>query len=198
MQIASRNCSKKFYSIIYPPTPPGKTKKKKNESRTMWSIRQTHRGETVLRSFATQCSALTTLYVQSLLPVVKARSAVKKADPMGSVLNTVDHTQVSSNRSQTEDRSKWKMDKSPFMAYLEAIEAVLSFRCRCVALLLFSIILCIHCLQTCKLGFEHALVNVSLPLSPKQNDVIQKDFSKLKSIVALFLDSVFFMHWCRF
>lgn len=64
-------------------------------------------------------------YVQSPLPVVKARSAVKKADPMGSVLNTVDHTQVSSNRSQTEDRSKWKMDKSPFMAYLEAIEAVL-------------------------------------------------------------------------
>lgn len=79
----------------------------------------------MLRSFATQCSALTTLYVQSPLPVVKARSAVKKADPMGSVLNTVDHTQVSSNRSQTEDRSKWKMDKSPFMAYLEAIEAVL-------------------------------------------------------------------------
>lgn len=44
----------------------------------------------------------------------------------------------------------------------------------------------------------HALVNVSLPLSPKQNDVIQKDFSKLKSIVALFWDSVFFLYWCRF
>lgn len=139
-----------------------------------------HQGKTVFLSgcfsSSSQCNALplTTLYSQSLLPVVKARLHAEPSDQYC----------VKHSPSWVTPRSVLSDTKSPFCTlvgccfffnYMQVCE-------------LSVYIVCTHaCLDS-----VHVLAHDSFSISKTEN---VKDFSKLKSI-NVFSDSVFLMHWC--
>lgn len=111
---------------------------------------------------------------ESPLPMMTAHSIIIKKKIKLILCQTpsiLGRTQLSSSTCQTEVRSQWEMESKfsrVLMTHLEATVAVFLFICRFVALLLlFSNVLCIHCLYSCMRAWilVHVVLHVSLWIS---------------------------------